>query len=731
MSDAGVLSETGLFLEGLRCAGCAQRVERSLLAIEGVVEAHVSFSAQRGLVRHDRRTDPAALVAEVAALGYDAVPYDPEALDRPHTREARQALSRLLVAAFLAGNVMVAAAALYLGESGGMEPGLRRALRWLCVALSLPAVAWCALPFWKGAFGGLRRGEITMDVPVVLGLAAALVGNVLGAWLESPRVFADSAAMIVFLILLGRTLERGARARAAGAVDRLLALAPRTARRVGPDGVEEVRAVDLLPGDRVVVAPGETIPVDGTVVLGESEVDTSLVTGESLPAACRVGDRVTSGTRNLEVELQIEALCGANEGTLARMAALLERATAERPAIQRSADRVAAFFAPAVLAAAALSGLGGWLAGRAPLDALLAMTAVLIVACPCALGLAAPAAVAASIGRAARLGVLVKSGDALERCARIDRAIFDKTGTVTEGVLSVDDVVVAPGVDAARPLALAAAAEGSSVHPVAAAIRRAAEARALPVADAIERRALPGRGVAALVGSAPVWVGTRAWLEERGATLPGPLRADAEALARRGRTLAWVAESGTAIGVLALSDPPRSDARAAIEGLRELGVGVELVSGDHVEAARLAAERAGIEEVAAEVAPEGKVEIVRKARARGERVVFVGDGINDAAALAAADVGIAMAGGAGVALHAADLVVRSPRLAAVAESVALSRATLRRIRENFGLALAYNAVAVPLAMLGRVDPLTAAVAMGLSSLAVTANATRLLRWRPS
>jgi len=722
-------TETGLFLEGLRCAGCAGRVERALRETPGVAEARVDFTSHRARVRHDRALAAAELVRRVEDLGYSAVPYDPNALDRPAERGARAALARLLVAAFLAGNVMVAAAALYLGDAGGMEPAVRRALRVLCLALSLPAATWCAAPFWRGALSGLRRREITMDVPIVLGISAALVGNALGTWSESPRVFADSAAMIVFLILLGRTLERGARARAAGAVERLLALAPRTARRIGARGIEEVAVADLSPGDRLAVAPGEAIPADGRVVAGESEIDASLLSGESRPVACRPGDRVVGGARNLLAELTVEVQAPASEGTLAQMAALLERAAAERPPIQRTADRVAAVFAPAVLACAALTAVVWTALGAGPLDVLLTTASVLIVACPCALGLAAPAAVAAAIGRAARLGVLVKSGEALERCARADRALFDKTGTVTEGALAVDCVVAAADLGQERVLTLAAAAEGHSLHPMAEALRRAAEASGLAIEDASLHRALAGRGVEAKVAGEPVLVGTRAFLSERGIAIPETLDSEALALAERGLSLAWVACGGRAAGVLGVSDPPREDASEAIAALRAAGVAAGLVSGDHAGAAQLAAERAGIAEVASDVSPEGKVARVRAARARGEIVLFVGDGINDAAALAAADVGIAMARGADVAVHAADLVVRSPRLAAVADVVALSRATLRRIRENLALALLYNAAAIPLAMAGWIEPLTAAAAMGLSSLAVTGNAVRLLRWR--
>jgi heavy metal translocating P-type ATPase len=490
-----------------------------------------------------------------------------------------------------------------------------------------------------------------------------------------------------------------------------------------------VAVADLVRGDRVIVAPGEALPVDARVVAGESELDTSLITGESRPVACGTGDRVVGGARNLLAELTLEVTAPAREGTLAQMAALLERAAAERPRVQRTADRIASVFAPVLLATAALTGVGWMLAGASPLDALLTVAAVLIVACPCALGLAAPAAITAAIGRAARLGVLVKSGDALERCARADRAIFDKTGTVTEAALALDRVAVAGDANVARVLALAAAAEGSSLHPLAAAIRRAASQRGIEPREAGLRRAHAGRGVEAKVAGEPVLVGTRSFLEEREVLIPRRLDHEGRAMAANGLSLAWVACGGRALGVLGLTDPAREDSARAIAALRELGVASSLVTGDHAGAARLAGERVAIDDVASDVLPEGKVQRVHEARARGETVLFIGDGINDAAALAAADVGIAMAQGADVAIHAADMVVRSPRLATVVELIVLARATLRRIHENLALALLYNAVVIPLAIAGRIEPVVAAVAMGVSSLAVTGNAVRLLRVR--
>jgi Cu2+-exporting ATPase len=696
-----------------------------------VLDASVNYTSHRARVRFDPdRTGVPDLVACVAELGYAAVPYDPDALDRPAERGARDALVRVLVAAFLAGNVMLLAAALYIGAFEGIDAVTRRGLRWLAIALSVPAVAWCAAPFWKGAWTGLRRGEITIDVPVVLGVSVAFGVSVVATWTESEHVYVDSAAMIVFLILLGRTLERRARARASSAVEQLAALAPDTALRRGAHGLEEVPSEALRAGDVVVVPPGRAVPADGVVLSGETELDEALLTGESAPVARGPGDPVTGGTRNLLVEVEVRVRAGVREGTLARLAALLERAQADKPALQRMVDRVASVFAPAVLGVAAVVATARAWGGAAPLDVALTTAAVLIVACPCALGLATPAAVTAALGRAARLGVLFKSGDAIERCARVERVVLDKTGTLTEGRLTVDAVLAGPDLDAKQVLAAAAAAEGSHVHPVAEAIRRAADEAGLSVGALAPRRSLAGRGVVAGEGAEQVLVGSELLLADHGLAPDAGWRERARAHGAAGRSLAWVAREGRVLGALVLADAPRSDARRAVERLERAGLDVSLVSGDRTAAVRWAAQEAGIADARAEVSPDDKVEAVRACQRRGERVLLAGDGINDAAALAAADVGVAMAAGADVALHAADVVIRAQRLEAVPETVALARTTVRRIRQNLALAVGYNALAIPLAAAGVLTPLWAAVAMSLSSLAVTGNAVRLLRWRP-
>jgi heavy metal translocating P-type ATPase len=612
-----------------------------------------------------------------------------------------------------------------------MDEATRRALRWVATALSAPAVAWCGLPFFQGAWRGLARRELSMDLPVALAISSAFATNVVGTWLGRTHLFVDSAAWIVFLLLLGRTLERGASARAVGAVERLRNLAPREALRVRGSALERVAVADLASGDEIVIPAGELCPVDGTLLGPATELDESALSGEATPLARAPGAAIAAGARNLLREIRLRVLAPASRGTLARLAALLERAQAERPRIQRSADRFASAFAPAVLAIAAITVVALRLGGAPWLDVAFRATTVLIVACPCVFGLATPLAISAALGRAAQLGVLVKSGEALERLARVKRVLLDKTGTLTAGRFELTAVLPAESVSERELLEAATLAEGAAVHPIADAIRRAAERAELPQPGPARREARPGLGVVAFANDAsvPLAAGAEALLRELAVPIPAGLAERVSPLAQRGASLVWIAEGKRVLGALALEDAPRDDAREVVARLERSGTPVELVSGDHPRAVALAASRTGIERTWASATPEAKVARVREARAAGDAVLAVGDGLNDAAFLAAADCGVAMARGSEITLAAADAVVRAPRLGAVADLLALSRACLARIRENFAFAMVYNALAVPLAVLGVLHPLGAAIAMACSSLTVTANSLRLLRFR--
>ena len=566
---------------------------------------------------------------------------------------------------------MLVSLALYLG-TGSIDETTRRGAA-LARDRALAAGGQLVRAGRSGAAPGrgCAAASSRFDVPVVLGFATAFAVSVAGTLAETTHVFADSASMIVFLILLGRTLEGSARARAAGAVDRFVELAPETAARRTAQGLETVPATALRIGDVVVVAPGQALPADGRVLRGSSELDESLLSGEAQPVLRGPGDPVTGGTRNALAEIEVLVTAPAAGGTLARIAALLERAQAERPPVQRIADRVAGVFAPAVLLAAGATALAWTLAGAPATQVALIAASVLIVACPCALGLATPVAITAAIGRAAALGVLFKSGAAVEACARTQSVLLDKTGTLTEGRLAVAELRPARAGEAGlrELLGAASAAEGASIHPIAAAIRAAAESAAVAAAELTPRRVVPGRGViaGAEAGEGKIVVGSRALLEEHGVAIDAELEEAAQKAAERGESLAWVARRGAggaeALGLITFADRPRADAAEAVTRLFALGLEVALLSGDHAAAVASAAARAGIHDWSAGVSPEEKVRAVRARRAEGpggRRVLVAGDGVNDAAALAAADIGLAFARGADVAIHAADVIAQLP-----------------------------------------------------------------------
>lgn len=744
-----------LLIGGMTCAACVARVERRLQRLDGV-RASVNLVTGRAHVSHPGDTDPQALVEAVEGAGYTArvapaegQPADGELTDGDLTdgeptddeRSLRDLRRRLAVAGVLA--MPLADLSLVLSLFPEMRfPGWQ----WVFLALALPMVGWCAWPFHRAAWRGLRHGTATMDTLVSLGTLAATVWSLavmvrggptepgFGAgWAALTRtegaLYFDVAAVVVTALLAGRYLEARAR-RSAGST--LRALAGWSARDVElPDG-RRVPVDRLAVGDRFLARPGEKIATDAVVVAGASALDTSVVTGESLPREVGPGDAVVGGTITCSGRLELEATRVGRHTRLAAMARLVEAAQQEKAEVQRLADRVSAVFVPAVLVLAA-GTLAGWLLlGPSPAAAAAAALAVLVVACPCALGLATPTAVLAGTGRGARLGVFLKGPRALEATRRVDEIVFDKTGTLTDGRMTLDAVHPAAGEDADRVLALAAAVEASSEHPVAAALVRAAPPAPGPVSGF---RALPGRGVLADVGGLAVLVGSPSLLAERGfagdADLDGARRrAEAD-----GATVVAVGWDGAVRGLCAVSDRLRPGAAAAVDRLRRQGIRPVLVTGDHPDAARRVARAVGIdpgpEGTVADARPETKVEIVRRRQAAGRSVAVVGDGVNDAAAIAAADLGLAMGRGTDVAVEAADIVLGRDDLGAVADAVELSRRTHRTIVSTLRWAFGYNTAAIPLAMAGLLSPLVAGLAMVLSSVFVVTAGVRLRGFTPS
>ena len=709
----GERREAALILEGIVCAACVWLNERHVKSLPGVIDFSVNYSTHRARVTWDNtRIRLSEILEAIAAIGYHAHPFDPGRQEQLYKQERTRALRRLAVAGLGMMQVMMLAVALYAGEAEGMDAGLRQFLRWVSLLLTVPVIVYSARPFFASAWRDLKRRRPGMDVPVTLAISGAFLASAWHTVTGRGEIYFDSVTMFTFFLLAGRFLEMGARHRAGQAAEELVKLLPATAARLGPDGEQRVPVADLKAGDRVLVRPGESVPADGRVVEGRSSVDESLLTGESRPCLRQPGDLLVGGTVNNESPLVMEIEKVGEETVLSAIVRLLDRAQSEKPSVARIADRVAGWFVAGLLLLAA--GVALWWWQHDPAHAFAITLSVLVVTCPCALSLATPAAVTAATGALTRLGVLTTRGHALETLARATHMIFDKTGTLTEGRLTLTGVEVLGALDRERCLQLAAALEQASEHPIAAALRR--EAGEVVAVEGLE--ATPGDGIEACIDGRRYRIGTAAFVAglwgdtADGTGLPG------------GVVL------GDEQGLLAhfrFSDPLREQAREAISSLRELGLEIELLSGDEEEAVREVADRLDIEHARARCRPEDKLARIRELQSAGAVVAMVGDGVNDAPVLAAAQVSIAMGGGTQLAHASADMVLLSEQLAHLADAVRTSRRTLAVIRQNLGWALGYNLLAVPLAASGQIAPWMAAIGMSASSLVVVLNALRLRR----
>ncbi len=697
-----------LDIEGMTCASCVATIERALRSVDGVDAAAVNLATRTATVQVET-ADLGSLVTAVEAVGYGARRREGA---RDPRDEARGYASRLIVA--VAGTVPVLALT-FLGGDLAWAPELA----WI---LTTPVLLYGGWPFFSSAVRSARHGSTTMDTLIALGAGAAYVYSVASLLSGGGEHYFDTAAVIITLILVGKVLEARARASAGDASRALQDRAAKVATIV-VDGLERsIPIAELRPGQVAVVRPGEKIPADGVVQEGSSWIDLSLLTGESAPVDVGFGDEVVGASLNGNGLLMITVTSVGPDTKLAGMVRLLETAQGSKAPVQRLADRISAVFVPLVIALSAATFVG-WVVqdGVSVGDALLHAIAVVIIACPCALGLATPAAIMAGTGRAAELGVLFKGGEVFERARDADVILLDKTGTVTEGMMSLTEVVpFGPDVDGDDVLSVAAAAETGSEHPIARAIVLGASDRGIP--DATDHRVSPGAGASATVAGHEVRVG-------RPESLPTDLAVSVKRLADRGNTVVAVWRDETPIGVIGVSDRVKVEAGTAVGRMEAMGMDVVMVTGDRRATAEAIAGQAGISEVVAEVFPEGKVDAVEALRSTGRHVVFAGDGLNDAPALAAADVGIAMGTGTDVALAAADVNLLGGTLSSVADSLELAGRTYRVITQNLFWAFAYNVVMIPLAVFGFLDPMWAAAAMALSSVTVVANALRLRRFR--
>jgi Cu+-exporting ATPase len=718
-----------LAVEGMTCASCSGRVEKALSKVPGVLSASVNLATEQATVVALASVPVSALAAAVGKAGYSAMERLPSG-----TASAARPLPDVwpVVAGAMLTLPLVAPMLLRpFGVDAMLAP-------WLQLALATPVQFWLGARFYRAGWKAVRAGAANMDLLVALGTSAAfglslyLMGSHLGH--GAPHLYFEASAAVITLVLLGKWLERRAKRRTADAIRSLEALRP-TSARVVRDGVEaELLVEQLRVGDHVVVRPGERVAVDGEIIDGRSHVDESLITGESLPVAKHPGDRVTGGSVNAEGVLSVRTTAIGAETTLARIVRLVESAQAAKAPIQRLVDRVSAVFVPVVMAVAVLTFAAWMLATGDAERALINAVAVLVIACPCALGLATPTAIMAGTGVAARYGILIKDAEALEVAHAVTIVAFDKTGTLTEGRPSLVAVEPAAGLSRDALVSLAAALQRTSEHPLARAVADKARAEQLPVAEARDMRALPGRGVEATVDGRRIALGSSRFLRELGVAT-GSLGIQAERLERQGRTLSWLVrlddDRPELLGLLAFGDTVKASAAAAVAQLRALGVRTVMLTGDNAGSARAVAADLGIDEVRAEVLPADKAAAVHALRAGGARVAMVGDGINDAPALAAADVGIAMSTGTDVAMQTAGVTLMrgDPRL--VVDAIDISRRTYAKIRQNLAWAFAYNVLGIPLAAFGLLNPVIAGAAMALSSVSVVGNALLLSRWRPS
>ena len=702
------LRRSDIAVEGMTCASCAARIQRSLSRIDGVDDARVNFANGRAVVIHDDRADDGQFRDAIEQLGYHA-PQEPDH-DGAERRRERDLWRRLVVAVVLGVPVVLIS----------MIPALRfSGWEWVVAALATPVVFWSGWPFHRATWMNLRHGSTTMDTLVSMGtLAAWTWSTVVLLGDNGMHMYYETAVVIVALILVGKWLESRAKRRSGDAIRALADLGAKTARL--EDG-SEIPLDEIEVGMRFVVRPGEKVATDGTVVDGHSAIDASMVTGEPMPVEVGPGDDVIGATVNTSGSLVVEATRVGADTALAQIIRLVDTAQGSRADVQRLADRVAAVFVPVAIGIAALT-LIGWLVTGHPADeAFTAAVAVLVIVCPCALGLATPMAIMVGTGRAAQLGVIIKGGEVLEDTRRIDTIVLDKTGTITEGRMSVVEVI-APDGDRDELLALAAAVEHRSEHPIGAAIVAAVPADQLPGAGAFRSEA--GVGVIAEVGGHEVRVGRRQLFDD----IPDAVEAAAGRAEEQGNTVVLVGRAGRAEGAIVVADAVKASSADAIAAFHDLGLSVTMLTGDNERTAQRVAADVGVDRVVAGVLPEGKSAEIERLQSGGGRVAMVGDGVNDAPALAQADLGIAIGTGTDVAIEASDLTIVSGDLRAAADAIALARRTLSTIKGNLFWAFAYNIAAIPLAAFGFLDPMIAAGAMAFSSIFVITNSLRLRRF---
>lgn len=732
----GDINEVSLIIEGIHCAACIWLIERVMRETSGVLAARVNLSTNRARIQWDNKsTALKEITQKIVSLGYQATPYDPSSLEAPLLKRSNDILMRLVAAGFGTVAAMFLAEGLYAGYFWGIDISFRNFLQWLSLTVTAPVVFYSGMPFMRGAYNGLKNRSMTMDLPVALG---AIITFLYSTWTTvngSGDVYFDSAAMFIFLILAGRYLETASKKKAGNITERLLSLGAGTATVIRNGAHTTVPVQRVTAGDILEVKPGSKIPVDGVVVEGESRVDESMLTGESVPVKKTVGSQVSGATMNIDGTFLFKAT-KVGEGTvLSKIIRLVEDAQSSKAPIQRIADRVASYFVPAIIGIAALTYI--YWSVYNPGHAVIYAVAVLIITCPCALALATPAAIIAGTGAGAKEGILIKSGEVLEKAHKATHVIFDKTGTLTEGRMGVTDIVrnQESGVRSEDELMeLAALVEKGSEHPIGKAIVSEAKDKGLDLSVKVEGfRAYPGKGVAGTIEEVEIIAGNGRFMQERGLRMPEELQEAEERLNNEGKTVVYVSRFTShvsqVLGLFSIADRIRPDAFEAVDNLKKMGLKVTMLTGDDRKTAEAIAKAVGVDDVISEVLPGDKEAVIKGLQERGEVVVMVGDGINDAPALARADIGIAVGSGTDVAIESADIILLNNNPLMVSKAIGLSRRTFKAIKGNLWLSAAYNVIFTPLAAMGYIVPIVAGLAMPLSSLAVIGNSIRVGKGR--
>jgi len=723
MANLGRIREIRLLVEGIHCAACVWLIEKSLAQTTGVLDARVNLSNKKLLLRWDNQNVKLSqIISNLGNIGYAAVPYDPQVAENKLNRQNRKLLLRMAFAGFAMMNLLWISIALYSGADKGE---FRNLFHWVGFALATPTLLYSGFPFLHSAWTGLKHRQLTMDLPIAIGAVSTYVYSVFITISQSTigEVYFDTVVNFLFVILVGRYLESMSKRQAVISTQRLLDLQARgaTVLHGGEEVLVPIRAVK--PNDTVLIRPGARIPVDGVVIEGGSSVDESMLSGESRPVRKSIDDQVHAGTLNTDSVIKVLVTATLGNTSLGRIIDLVEKAQASKAPIQCVADRIVPWFVAVTLLLATLS-FTWWMQTDFEL-ALMTATAVLIVTCPCAFGLATPMAIASAAGLGASRGILIKNGEVLESLSKIDHFVFDKTGTLTKGQMQVQSIVAAEGVSEQAVLAYAAALENYSEHSLAKAVVKWAKQKQQKLLSAEQVQNKPGLGIKGKVGDTDVVIGSLSWLSQNQIYCDQSLLSVEREWESKGQTSIHVALDGREAGLIIIADQLRDDAKPLVDLLHHRGIRMTLLSGDKQGVAEFVAQQLGGMETIAEVLPEDKDRMIAKFQRNGTKLAMVGDGVNDAPALARADVGIALASGTEVSGESADIVLMNNELHKVYMAINLSERTLKTIHQNIGISIVYNIIMVPLAMAAVITPLVAAIAMPISSLLVIGNAARI------